>query len=207
MSRRSGNASKTRGAAASSRDTGPTLFDMTTCEPSAPTPRASTSSVVGSPAKTCRSREQELASLVREAVCGSSSQESFARLDRASLSWRTSRRSLLADSTSCSVSFPKRGMMRFGSIFELRTLALHTSGRGSSWWPTPTQSDRDSSARMTCLRTKAWKSRPGTTLTDAVRLASAGLPMNTEAPHLSGAGMVNPDWSEALMGFPAGWTR
>ena len=73
-------------------------------------------------------------------------------------------------------------------------------------WPTPTETDSSSSARMTCARTCEWRSKPGTTLTDAARLADAGLPLNAVAPHLSGAGALNADWVDALMGFPIGWT-
>jgi hypothetical protein len=57
---------------------------------------------------------------------------------------------------------------------------------------------------MTCVRTKEWTSNPGTTLTDAVRLAVAGHGLNTPVPGLRG--QINPEWDEALMGFPAGWS-
>ena len=139
MSRRSGNANKTRGVAASSRDTGPTLFDMTMCEASAPTLTALTSSVVGSPVKTCLSLGKALASQASEAVCGLSSRASLAFFDRVSSSWRTSQLSCLGGWTSFSETFPKRGMMRSGSISAPRTLERRTdasdssSSRGSAW--------------------------------------------------------------------------
>ncbi len=143
MSRRSGNANKTRGVAASSRDTGLTLFDMTTCEASALTLHALTSSAAGSPVKTCLSLGKALASQASAAVCGSSSRASLAFFDRASSSWKTSQLSCLGGWTSFSETFPKRGMMRSGLISAPRTLERRTdasdssSSRGGETWPTP----------------------------------------------------------------------
>lgn len=142
MSQRSGSANKTRGVAASSRDTGLTLFDMTTCETSAPTLPALTSSAAGSPAKTCLSLGKALASQASAAVCGLSSRASLAFFDRASSSWRTSQLSCLGGWTSFSETFPKRGMMRSGSISALPTSEPRTgesgssSSRGSMMWGT-----------------------------------------------------------------------
>ena len=142
MSRRSGSANKTRGVAASSRDTGLTLFDMTTCEASAPTLPALTSSAAGSHAKTCLSLGKALASQASAAVCGSSSRASLAFFDRASSSWRTSQLSCLGGWTSFSETFPKRGMMRSGSISALPTSERRTdesgcsSSRGGEMWAT-----------------------------------------------------------------------
>lgn len=76
----------------------------------------------------------------------------------------------------------------------------------SGLWPTPTERDGSFSARSTCVRRREWASHPGTTLTDAVRLATAGLPFNAVAPQLAGSGSVNPAWAEALMGLPENWT-
>ena len=147
MSRRSGNARPTRGAAASSRDTGLTLFDMTTCEPSAPTRQPSTSSAGASPVRTCQSQGKALASQARAAVCGSSSRASLASFDPASSSWKTSQRSCLGGWTSFSETFPKRGMMRSGSISALPTSEPRTaesgssSSRGGGAWATATTAD------------------------------------------------------------------
>lgn len=146
MSRRSGNANRTRGVAASSLDTGPTLFDMTTCEASAPTLPALTSYAAGSPAKTCLSLGKALASQASVAVCGSSSRASLAFFDRASSSWRTSQLSCLGGWTSFSETFPKRGMMRSGSIFAPPTWERLIDASDSSSldgaWATPRAEER-----------------------------------------------------------------
>lgn len=64
--------------------------------------------------------------------------------------------------------------------------------RDSSLWPTPVTTDAKSSARGT---TTTGVMHAGESLTDAVR---------AETKH-PGA-ILNPEWIEALMGFPAGWT-
>jgi site-specific DNA-cytosine methylase len=66
---------------------------------------------------------------------------------------------------------------------------------GARLWPTPVTTD-SKGARKETARAEHWTSNPGTTLTDAVWLASKadyGRPLN-------------PDWVERLMGFPAGFT-
>ena len=143
MLRQRGSAKRTRGVVASSPVTGLLPLATMTCDVSAlTTPPASMSSAAVSPARTCRSLGKALASQVSAAVCGSSSRASLASYDRASSSWRTSQLSFLAGSTACSVTLPKQGMMRSGSIFELPTLAPLTaaressSSRGSETWAT-----------------------------------------------------------------------
>lgn len=164
----------------------------------------SISSAADSRAKTSRSPAMGQDSRESAPVYGGITLDWFASFDRGSWSSKT----LLLFSHGASEQFlgtwPKRGMMRSGRAYELPMLARHTDESGSSWWPTPTEKDSNGSARMTCIRTKEWTSNPGTTLTDAVRLAAAGLPLNKIAPGLKG--QVNPEWSEALMGFPVGWS-
>lgn len=187
MSRRSGSASRTRGVAASSLDTGPTLFDMTMCSASErATLPPSTSSAVASPAKTCRGQGRRLVSMVSEAVFGGSSHESFASFDPESWSWRTCQRSLISGWTTFSEAFPIAGTMRCGRACALPTLVLHTAASDCSSslgaWPTPCASDHHGSYRPGQRRGQ---------LGDAVQCH----------------GRLNPDWVESLMGFPPGWTR
>lgn len=148
MSKQRGNANRTRGVAASSPVTGLLPFVTTTCEESEQaTPRASMSSAAASPVRTCLTRGRALASRVSAAVCGTSSRESFANYDPESSSWRTSQRSLLGDWTPFSEAFPKRGMMRSGSMSALPMSGRHTdasdssSSRGDAMWNTPTVED------------------------------------------------------------------
>ena len=227
MPKRHGSASVTNGAVESSRDTGPTPCDTRTCDPSGATPPLpSTSSAAASRARTCRQQGAELASRVRGAVYGSSSRESFANFDRESSSWRTSQLSLLEGSERFSESFPKAGMMRSGRAFALPMLELHTAGSGSSSsrgaWPTATASDANGSGSRNTTSSRA---HAGISLTDAVRgdggkgrwpTPCASDHKGSFAPgqrrgQLPDAvqchGRLNPAWVEALMGFPADWTR
>ena len=227
MRKRRGNASVTNGAVESSRDTGLTPSDTRTCDPSGATVSLpSTSSAAGSPAKTFRQQGAELASRVRGAVSGGSSRESFANFDRESSSWRTSQLSLLEDLTRFSGAFPKAGLMRSGRAFALPMLELHTAGSGSSSsrgaWPIATASDANGSGSRNTTSSRA---HAGISLTDAVRgdggkgrwpTPAATDHKGSYAPgqrrgQLPDAvqchGRLNPAWVEALMGFPADWTR
>lgn len=60
-------------------------------------------------------------------------------------------------------------------------------------WPTPVTTDK-SGARKETARKAKWKSKPGTTLTDALWLEG-----DWNKP-------LNPNWVEALMGFEQGFT-
>ena len=63
------------------------------------------------------------------------------------------------------------------------------------FWPTAITTDAKGSRRATA-RADHWTSNEGESLTDAVWLND---PADYDRP-------LNPDWSEALMGFPRGWT-
>jgi len=157
MSTRCFNARPTRGAAASSPATGLLPFASMTCEPSAPTtPRAATSSAAVAPARTCRSQGSALASKVSAAVCGPNKRASFASFGPSSRCGRTSPVLALPFASEASPShspqsqpfsetFPRSGMMRSGSLFELPTLERLTSESASSSsrgeWTTPKASD------------------------------------------------------------------
>lgn len=74
--------------------------------------------------------------------------------------------------------------------------ARRTIAREPSCWPTPITTDAKG-ARRTTARRDHWTSNDGESLTDAVWLDS---PEDWGQP-------LNPDWVEAMMGFPPGWTR
>jgi len=93
-------------------------------------------------AKTSAARAKAKASGGGAAGCGRSSLESFARLDRASRSWRTSHISLDGESTSFSGTWPKAGTMRNGVCWERTTPELPTSASASGFWPTPRAEER-----------------------------------------------------------------
>jgi hypothetical protein len=146
----------------SSTSTGPTCDDTTMCGHSRQhththTHRisASTSSAAASPAKTSALQAREPDSQERGQVFGTSSLGSLASYDPATSSWRTSQRSLLGGWEPFSVTFPRSGMTRSGTLFQLQPLVRRTGGNecGSSAFvaglvhkpthhvPTPTASD------------------------------------------------------------------
>lgn len=155
---------------------------------------------------------------------------SFASFCRASSLWRTSQRSLFGDWIVYSDRWPDSGILLVGECYPLKTWGPHISDGGSSSlhgerWPTATAHDRkggrsEASAikkGARCLaREAAWptatagdarssgsrslpgsKAHAGTSLTDATERTQ---PSEAEKRRL------NPEWVEALMGFPPGWT-
>ena len=97
----------------------------------------STSSAAASPVKTSATPAREPASRASVPAFGANTLESFASFDPASLSWRTSQRSLLGDWETFSETWPRSGMMQSGIASAPATLGPRIEGSGSSLWPTP----------------------------------------------------------------------
>jgi hypothetical protein len=85
------------------------------------------------------------------------------------------------------------GLMRRGRLFPLPPPSFAVD---SSCWPSPTVSDHNASRRHGYMFT----GHSGTTLTDAM-LEWYGLAESKEPPRV-----LNPDFCEALLGMPEGWT-
>jgi hypothetical protein len=75
------------------------------------------------------------------AECGDTWRGSLARFDPDTSSWKTVQRSLLEDSESCSVIWPRSGMTANGQCWELPTLGHRTSATDSGLWQTPVADD------------------------------------------------------------------
>ena len=98
-----------------------------------------------SPARICLSQESKRALKVEpEADSSTLPCESFARLDANGAFLKTSLQSSLfpQDIPYCE-NLPKAGSMRSGYLYELPTLALRTSGKESSSWPTARAEDSE----------------------------------------------------------------
>ena len=100
---------------------------------------ALTSSAEDSHAKTSASPEKVLALPVLGPVFGTSSLGSLASYDPATSSWRTSQRSLLEEWEPFSATFPRSGMTRNGTLYQLRPLVRRTGGSECGSLPTPTE--------------------------------------------------------------------
>jgi hypothetical protein len=165
---------------------------------------------------------------------GPSTRDSFARYDRASRSWRTSRASLLeAGLDAFSGTWPRRGMMRSGACYQLPGSAPPISASAYSSLHiraqlglTPTMATDDQMGmraatdygfdyRATFLRdgiVRNLASPPtlagGDTFGDA-RVADAlrGWLDRAEDRTEPSSTRIDPSWAERYMGFPEGWTE
>ena len=83
------------------------------------------------------------------------------------------------------------------------TPSLHTL---ASMWPTPVTTDAKDAARGT---TSTGVMHPGTTLTDAIRAwcSRHRQTMGEHGSSGSGPAVLHPEFVEALMGLPLGWTH
>lgn len=167
---------------------------------------------------------------------GPSSPASFASFDPATSSWRTSPSSASGDSTKSRVIWPRSGMTRNGTAYQLAPSAPRTIATDSSLWPTPLASNTKAVHMRTGgrpPRSYLWPTptrsdgtggpgnsgrQGGLNLRTAVRLWKT--PTAAPASHGGGGGELqkqvkssagepgplNPAWIEWLMGYPRGWT-
>lgn len=128
---------------ASSQSTGPASIDpsLTSEKPERQLSLGWTSSAEGSRARTSPSRARARVSKESTADFGSSTPESLASYDPASLSWRTCQRCLDGEWAEYSETFPSSGTMQSGRLFAQATWAPHTGESESSSWPTPCARD------------------------------------------------------------------
>ena len=133
----------------SSKNTGPKCRSTTTSGRSRRKATMQlTSSAAGSPAKTSALPEKGLALQEQGPVFGTSSLGSLATYDHATSSWKTSQRSLLEEWQPFSVTFPRSGMTRSGTLFQLRPLVRRTAGNGCGLLPTPRVTDTRSGRKL-----------------------------------------------------------
>ena len=97
-----------------------------------------TASLAASHAKTSRSRAKVLDLPESAAAYGQSSPVLLASFDPDTLSWRTSQRCLVEGWETFSEPWPRSGMMRSGTAYQLAPLVPLTDEIASGYWPTPT---------------------------------------------------------------------
>jgi len=142
-------------------------------------------------AKTSALQEKAQASQARNPECGDTWRGSLARFDPDTSSWKTVQHSLLGDSQSSSVTWPRSGMTANGQCWELPTLAHRIGATDSGLWPTPNAEDHR--AGMSNTPSRKQSSLPRTV---------AQIHQTTQKD----CGGLNPTWVEWLMGWPLGWT-
>jgi len=99
------------------------------------------SSAAASPARTSASPEKVPASPEQGPVFGTNTLGSLASYDPATSSWRTSQRSLLEEWEPFSATFPRSGMTRSGTLFQLQPLVRRTGETESGLWRTPSAAE------------------------------------------------------------------
>jgi len=145
---------------------------------------ASISSAADSPAKTSALPERDPASPVLGLVFGTSSLGSLASYDHATSSWRTSQRSLLEEWEPFSETFPRSGMTRSGTLFQLQPLVRRTGGNGSGSLPfgTPTANEKLATAYPTPNMGERFRRRHGGNLLESVANVIYPTPSASQMP-------------------------
>jgi hypothetical protein len=168
------------------------------------------SSAAASRAKTSAKQEQpqaERESTESEAASGEKWQGSLARWDRNTSSWKTPQSSLLEGLDEFSETWPQWGMMQGGDASPLPTLAPPISETGFGYLPTPDASLGlfDAAASMdlvSCFNKETVGHRPSG--------AKIGSSLRWHPEFIfewqRTGGELNAEWTEALMGWPIGWT-
>ena len=153
------------------------------------------------------------------------------KFDPASSSWRIAPCLFPEDSIQSSVTLPRWGMMRCGELLELMMPVHLTVESAPGLWPTPTTRDhkdgeapyyREGKMQLDTLgrrvrnggqqTRRTWPTATAQEGRYSGEYGSPGWAAGVAKNHLGnvvqvpGAGALNPDWVEWLMGWPIGWT-
>jgi hypothetical protein len=178
------------------------------------------SSAAASPARTSQRRGREPGLPASGRAYGQRCAELLARYDPATQSWRTSQLCLDGALAEFSETWPRSGMTRNGTAYQLPPLVHLTAATASGLWPTPHGFSKDGKSN----------GPSGNELGRAVNQAMWPTPVSRDKRTIKGAqhpsgwtgakwlcetvgevegtttGSLNPTWVEWLMGFPEGWT-
>jgi hypothetical protein len=183
-----------------------------------------TSLLAASPAKTSALRARARASLASGAAYGSLTPVLLARFDQSLSSWRTSERCFLEGWMPFSEPWPRSGMMRSGTAYQLPPLAPLTDETASGWLPTPRKNDAEKRGDFDIhnLRNGFPAAVKRLFLPTIGKQESKGSSRKRYlgSQHFRGAKMseglrtceddpiyLHPCFAEAVMGFPIGWTE
>lgn len=183
--------------------------------------------LAASPARTSAPRARARASKVSDPASGKRWSASWVKYDRNTSSWRTVQCSLVEGLDEFSEIWPRWGMMRDGACSALSMPALLISASASGSWPTLNKMDAHDAWSMQdpehWEKRRAAKEAEGIRLQFPLRMAVQKWPTPTASDATSGpgkastaqggdnlrtavGGLLNPDWTEWLMGWPIGWT-
>ena len=134
----------------------------------------------------------------------------FAWYDPDTHSWRTFQATLDSDSEAFKETWPRSGMTRDGTAYQLppsapRTYAIAYSSslHGELQWTPTAKANQDSpSMEARAPGRHLWP----TPIARDYKGAGMDGQLPTEVMKVDGSGSLNPAWVEWLMGFPEGWT-
>lgn len=170
-------------------------------------PDLSTSSTVGSPARTLALQELEQAWKAAEADCFSRSYDYAAIFDPVSFSWKTSQLSLFEGLSEFSWSSLRYGMTVAGRLYQPQKWAPSILEKDGSYLDTPTVSTASyRNQRLPTLTAKSYGRNKSASAGASIRFSLHGLATRGLLPgHPKGS--LNPEWAEQAMGYPPGWTE
>lgn len=146
-----------------------------------------------SPAKTSVGQAREMALAVNDPASGENTRGWLASYDPVTSSWRTSQRSLQGEWELLSETWPDSGMTRNGRLFLRAPWVRHTCDDECSLWPTPTASmDGRGFGIPLHNETGRYKASTVSRVHDLV---------------FEHGWRIHPRFTEALMGYPTGWTE
>lgn len=179
----------------------------------------------GFPVRTLVRPEPAQDSMASEVDSGPKWRGSFAKWNPKQLRWKTAQCSLLGDSDEFLETWPRWGSMRNGASYLRPIPALPICESASGLWQTPVADDA-----ISRLKGK-WNSRGEPKLSAQVmnwptprardaqpegleaglrrveKYSTCGLSTAVNAdPSAKKTGLLNPNWTEWLMGWPIGWT-
>ena len=171
---------------------------------------------VASRVKTSAQRDEEMGWMASGAAYGPKWQGWFAKFSQESSSWKTAQCSLLGGLDEFSETWPRWGSMRNGASYLRRIPALPICESASGYWQTPVADDAVCRARgklnsrgepklsaqvklMPTVCSRDYRSGKGKKQADRGRTAGPSLSEYCD-------GLLNPEWTEWLMGWPIGHT-
>jgi hypothetical protein len=157
-----------------------------------------TFSAAASPVRTSATPGNALASTASARDYGQSSPELLASYDPATSSWRTSQLCLDGELSEFSETWPRSGLMRNGTAYQLPPLVRLTDATECGLLPTPS-ANQSIACSMEAARNEAARLHPQGRWTLAT-IISEELPAST-------VGSLNPTFVEWLMGYPRDWTE
>jgi len=150
-------------------------------------------SPAASPAKISAMQDLERVWLEKEAAYSSNMPDLLASWDQTSLSWRTSQRCLIEGWEPFSERFPTSGTMQSGTLSPHAPWDSHICDAECSLWPTPTAS-MDGRGFGIPLHENTGRYKRSTVSRVHALVKEHGW-------------RIHPRFTEALMGFPTGWSE